>query len=431
VRILNKYGPILYLMAKIKKNKEKHNKEKLKEKPKEKIIDYGDSLDIRDSLITGIQNKEKDNITGIYSNNVGVKKVVYSGLPSLDRILSFVEDTKIYGLPFKIIEVYGKQSSGKTTLAKYLCCSFIKKGGLAFFVDFEHKFAPQWFKTIAYAAGITDEDINKYFRYVDPKSFENFCIWLIKTMKKVIDMKSKVTDLTFKLEKEKIKPDNYDELKTKYQQALNMPCIIVIDSIASMYTESELKDEEEDQAHVAELARGFSNKLKLIRRYLGEANTLIVFTNQERSKIAMGGQKVRPGMMVEPGGNAVKHYEDARLEISFVEALKRTRGSVERIYGSIHKVRVTKNQLGVPPFQFTELRLLNDRGFFSFYSVLEACVEAGLIKKTGPRYIIKKDKIEFEESELDEIQNKMPKIEGLLHNLYQQNMEKISYGKKI
>lgn len=406
-------------------------KEKPEEEKKKKVRDLQIDLsqNVAEQLVDFWQEKEPDNIHGMDGNadkTLGVAKVIYSGLPTLDRVLAYKEDTKIYGLPLnKMFEIYGSESSGKTTLCKYFCGVFLKVGGIAHFVDFEHKYYPSWMKTIGNNMGLKDRDY-KRLQHIKPKSFEWFVIWLIKMMKVMIDTKAKARAEIKDLEAKTKKPDDYGKQLVRLRRIVEIPTIVVVDSLASAYTEAEVKGEEESKKHIAELARSLSVSLKLIRRLLGDSDTLIIWTNQERDKIPIGhqeqfAQKRFGRMMSTPGGNAIKHFCDARIKISFAGPLNRVRNNVKMPFGTEHSLRITKNQMGPRPFQQATIRLLHDRGFHSLHSVLEACSDAGLIKHVNDRYVVTKG-IQFGSNEIDEIQAEQPKMEEILHSIYRKWM---------
>jgi RecA/RadA recombinase len=387
-------------------------------------------IDINDDYASKLSEhlREKDSTTIFDEINpdttIGYKKVIYSGLPDLDRIISFKEGTKINGIPLcAMIECYGKESSGKTSFFNYMSCIFLKAGGLVINMDFEHKFSPKWFITTAKHMGVTKEDLKRYI-YKKPEHFEWFVIWLIKTMKMISTGKKEAREALAELEKKKNKPSNYKELKERYEKILDMPYLIIVDSIANMYTQAEIEDEETTSAHMAELARGFSAKLKFVRRQLSGSDVLILWGNQERDDI--GNSRFR--LMTTPGGHATKSNCEGRIHFRRGDKLKRTRSGIEIAYGSIHHLKITKNQMGVPPFREVELLMLYDRGYYSFNSIIDVCAEVGIINKTGSKFTInaggKIGKIEFEKGEMEEIEKQYPKLEGILHSMYQKWMEK-------
>lgn len=382
-------------------------------------------------------SKENDSIFGLYGapeHNLGVVKVLYSGLPRLDQCLAIKRDTNIHGLPMnKILELFGKEQSGKTTLALYCIVQIIKHGGLAYFVDFEHKFDPAWLRRIAKMNQVTEDMLHMRFRYIDPKHMEGFIKWLLQFMKRVIQVKMAARKKILEIETKKNKPDNVEELIAQQQAILDKPFIVVVDSLAGIYTraEKEAKDgkvaEEELTTKVAEIPNIFSRCLKNIRHYLGFTNALILFLNQIRDNIETNQYLARYASKIKtPCGNAVKHFSDGRLQISRTASVYRTRNSIKYMVGSDHVVRVVKNQMGPPPFQEAQIRLLHDRGFFSFLNVLDAMVGIGKVKLQGSKYtFVAGDKeIVVDRTAADEFADKNPKIVSLLHAYYQKYMEK-------
>jgi len=381
-------------------------------------------------------NKEHDNIYGLYGSpmhSLGVVKTFYSGLPTLDRILSVKRDSNIYGLPLnKIIEVFGAESCGKTTLSMYLISSIIKGGGLSYFVDFEHKFDPVWLRRISYMNGVSEELLKKRFRYVDPEHFEGFMGWLIRFMKKIIKTKNEARKAIIDINKSKKKPDNFIELIAEQQAILDIPFVIVVDSLAAIYTKAEkAKDkrsnkvnEEELKTSVAEIPNLFNRVLKNVRYYLGYTNTIILFLNQIRDNIDTTGYS-RGSKIRTPCGNAVKHLSDARIQMYRTKSIKRTKNDISYSIGNVIGMKTVKNQMGPPPFQEINLKLLNDRGFFSFHSILEMLVTIGKVKRDGRYYkfIAGGEKVEVAESNADRFIDENPKYAAILHNNYKKYME--------
>ena len=374
--------------------------------------------------------KEPDTIYGLYGgshHSLGVVSTMYSELPTLDHILAIKRDSGIFGTPLnKIFEVFGPESSGKTTLALYYCVQIIKSGGLAYFVDFEHKFDPAWLIRIASMNGLSTEELHKKFRYVDPKHFEGFMEWLLKFMKKVIASKNEARQKIIELNKKKKKSADHEEQLEIQYKIIEMPFIVVVDSIAGMYTKAEKDKEEETYAQVGELANLFNRVLKHVRYYIGYTNSLILFLNQVRDKIETNQFLARRGSKIKtPGGNAVKHFSDARLQIARIGSIKRTRNKIAYTIGTVHNIKTVKNGMGIPPMREVQLKLLNDRGFFSFHSVLERLVEIGKVKKNGSIYKFAAggNTIEFHESNTDEVLTENPKYGKLLHAVYKKYME--------
>ena len=383
-----------------------------------------------DTFAEDMDNHEPDMIYGMYGSvrhSLGVTKVFYSGLPTLDRCLAIKRDTNIYGTPLnKIIELFGTEQSGKTTMALYLCVQIIKQGGLAYFVDFEHKFDPAWLRVIAKQNGISEEMLKRRFRYVDPQHMEGFIKWLLQFMKKVIAAKKGARDDLKKLEGKKNKAADHDEQIKRLNEILSIPFVVVVDSIASIYTKAEKEGEEESEARVAELANLFNRVLKHIRFYLGYTDTLLLFLNQVRDNIQTNQYLARFASKIKtPGGNAVKHFSDGRIQISRIGSLKRTRNKIAYVIGALFKFKIVKNQMGVPPFMETTIKLLHDRGFFSHLSVLDRLVERKAVMRNGNIYSFSLNGVDHSvhESDADEFFDENPAIAAKLHKAYCRLME--------
>lgn len=393
-----------------------------------------------DTFAEDMDSREPDMIHGMYGSvghSLGVTKVFYSGLPTLDRCMAIKRDTNLYGMPLnKIIELFGSEQAGKTTMALYMCVQIIKQGGLAYFVDFEHKFDPAWLRVIAKQNGVSEELLKRRFRYVDPQHMEGFIKWLLLFMKKIIADKAEARKGLKALNEKKKKAADHDEQVARCNEILNTPFIIVVDSIASIYTKDEMEGKKKDgkpkdvtDQKVAELANLFNRVLKHIRFYLGYTDTLILFLNQIRDNIQTNSFLAKFASKIKtPGGNAVKHFSDGRMQIIRIGSIKRTRNKIAYVIGAIFKLKVVKNQMGMPPFMETNVKLLHDRGFFSNLDVLDALAQVGKVKRKGNLYLFLLGGVEHavHESDADEFFDENPKIAESLHKVYQTYMRKIS-----
>jgi len=378
-----------------------------------------------------MEEKEPDIIYGLYggeNHSLGVVNTLYTGLPSLERALARRRDTNIYGTPLnKIAEVFGKEASGKTTYIKHLCASFIKAGGLSYFVDFEKKFDPEWLRTIATSMGVSEDVLKKRFRYIDPEHFEDFLGWLIRFMKKIIEKKTIARKAILELEKKKKKPDNYEEQIANYRRIIDVPIFIGVDSIAAISTAHEVDKDEDVDIYVGAISKVFTRVLKTIRYYLGYTNMLLMFTNQIRDRIEMNTfiAKRMTSKIRTNGGNAVKHYSDFRIQMIQAGKVARTRKGSENTIGTVHKFKICKNQMGPPPFSIDpEIRMLYDRGYSTFDSVLDCLVAVGKIRKDGSYYFLKKggETVKIHKNETDEFLAENPKFEEFLHTVYKNHM---------
>jgi len=417
-----------------KKQEVKKEESGRKRPPKQLDINY-EKEDVGSQFIDFWQKTDPNAVFRVddaAAKKLGVESGFHSGLPTLDKILAVKAKTRVHITPLcRMIEVFGPEMSGKTTYAKFICSKIISMGGIAIFVDWEHKYDPNYLYLIAKMNfGLEEEYVKSRLLYIDPENVEWFNIWIVKMINTIIHSKFEATKALKELEnKPGKKPSNFDDLKKRYLEAINMPFVVVNDSVAAMYTEAEINGEEENQVHIALLAREFSKKLKLMRRRLKFAETLIMFINQERDLINTSGYS-RGTMMTTTGGKALKYYCDARVRSTKIGDLKRTRNDIQLRYGSEHQFRVVKNQLGVPPFRTTILRLLYDRGFYAFHNLLEACVEEGIIKREGSYFHIKAGTLDLKlmESALDEeqvkIEQQMPGFEKELSRIYLNYIER-------
>lgn len=251
--------------------------------------------------------------------------VIPTGAISLDIALG------IGGVPKgRVVEIYGPESSGKSTLATHIVANAQKKGGLAAYIDAEHALDP------AYAAKI---GVN-------------------------------IDDLLIS------QPDcGEDALNIAEMLARsNAVDVIVIDSVAALVPKSELEGEVGD-THVGLQARMMSQALRKLTATLAKSNTCAIFINQIREKIGV--------MFGNPetttGGRALKFYASIRLDIRRTASLK---GSDGNDYGNRVKVKVAKNKLA-PPFRVAEFDLIFKEGISYAGSIIDQGVEYGLIDKKG------------------------------------------------
>lgn len=381
-----------------------------------------------DNFMTGWDQKEPDHIHGLYGSSkhsLGVVRSIYSGLPTLDRILSIRRDSTVYGVPLnKMIECYAPEGGCKTSLSLYLCVQFILSGGIAFFADEEKKFDPVWLKTIAKANGLGEDALKKRFRYLDHNNFEDFILWLIRFFKDLIKKRTEAWIEIEKIENKKNKNSSDEEKLLSLKKFMETPIIVVIDSVAAISTKKDMEDDQ-GSAKLGEIANLLARVLRKIRKHLGYTNTLILFLNQVRDKIDTTGKPIRGSRITTPAGHALKHYCDARFEITRLAGIKRTNKDVLEFIGSEHQVRTVKNQMGVPPFRTAKLRFYNDIGFSSLHSLLETLVFLGKVQKNGRRYVFKHQGQlhEVEQSSIDKVQKSHPNWQKFLHKYYQKLME--------
>jgi len=236
----------------------------------------------------------------------------------------------------RIIEVFGPESSGKTTVALHAIANAQKVGGVAAYIDAEHALDPAWAKRI----GVNLDEL-----LVSQPSCGEEALKIAEML-----VKSNAVD------------------------------IIVIDSVAALVPKNEVEGEIGD-SHVGLQARLMSQALRILNPTISKTNTCIIFINQIRQKIGV--------MFGNPettsGGLALKFYATVRMEIRKLTGIKE--GSGEETVGNRVKVKVVKNKVA-PPFRSAEVDLMYDRGLSGEGDLLDLATEDKLIDKSGAWLII-------------------------------------------
>ena len=260
--------------------------------------------------------------------------VVSSGSISLDVALG------IGGYPKgRIIEIYGPESSGKTTFALHAIAEIQKKGGRAAFIDAEHALDPQ------YAAKI---GVN-------------------------------INDLLLS------QPDNGEQALEICEALVRSGAIgiIVIDSVAALVPQAEIEGEMGD-SHVGLQARLMSQALRKLSGIINKTNTVCIFINQLREKVGV----MFGNPEVTPGGRALKFYSSIRLEIRKGEQIKLGTD----IVGNKTNVKVVKNKMA-PPFKTCTLEIAYGEGISKTGEVVDLAVDANILEKSGAWYSYKGEKV--------------------------------------
>ena len=259
---------------------------------------------------------------------------VSTGSLSLDLALG------IGGLPKgRIIEVYGPESSGKTTLALQVLAEAQKKGGICAFIDAEHALDPIYAKKLG-----------------------------VKTGELLISQ-----------------PDTGEQALEIADTLIKSGSIsvIVIDSVAALTPKAELEGEMGDH-HVGLQSRLMSQALRKITGSVSKSNTMVIFINQIRMKIGV--------MFGNPettsGGNALKFYSSVRMDIRRIGAIK----DKDEIIGNSTRVKIVKNKVA-PPFKVVEFDLMYGKGISKTGELVDLGVKAGVVEKAGAWYAYKGEKI--------------------------------------
>ena len=261
-------------------------------------------------------------------------EVISTGCIALDLALG------VGGVPRgRIVEIYGPESSGKTTVAIHVIAETQKKGGIAAFIDAEHALDPSY----AAKLGVNLEDL-----YVSQP-----------------DTGEQALDITESL----VKSGAVD--------------VIVIDSVAALTPKAEIEGEMGD-SHVGLQARLMSQALRKLTGITNKSKTCVVFINQLREKVGV----MFGNPETTPGGKALKFYASVRIDVRKADALKDSDG----MFGNRTKAKIVKNKLA-PPFKTAEFVIIYGHGISQEGCLVDLGVEYGVMEKSGAWFSYNGDKV--------------------------------------
>jgi recombination protein RecA len=259
---------------------------------------------------------------------------ISTGSVSLDLALG------VGGVPRgRIIEIFGPESSGKTTLALHIIAAAQRQGGLVAFIDAEHALDPEYAQKI----GVNLEEL----LISQPDAGEQ-ALEITETL-----VRSNAVD------------------------------VIAIDSVAALVPRAELEGEM-GEAQVGLQARLMSQALRKLAGAISKSKTVVIFINQMRLKIGI----LFGNPETTPGGLALKFYSSVRMDIRKIESLKEG----EKNIGGRHRVKIVKNKVA-PPFRQAEFDIIYGKGIDEVADVLDTASNLGLISKTGAFYTYKDTKL--------------------------------------